>query len=366
MLVCCTSNSPVNESPISGVINLQNALLEKKSFSYDSIISEMSVIKFENSKSSFIYKPKRFIVDSNGYIYILNGNVNILVFNAKGGFLYHIGDIGKGPGEYLSASDFCICKNDIICILSENKILRYGKNGEFINKIEIPNLRKLLFYPEFIADDRNNGFFIWDSNPSDVMNYKEDFYCLLHINDNGKIIEKKFPWTNFNIGISQFSHSYNGDYWIEPNEGYSELFKMKDEKVFNDFSLNFGKNLVSREYFKNSGVNPFSTLDEYFNSNCIKFINNIKDNDLYLYFTCVGDKYKWLEFLYDKDSKTTKIGILNEKNPIIVFADSSFFYSFFADNLIDDTLSMDNIFKKHLINFERGDNSYLFKFKLKK
>jgi len=364
MLVCCTNNKSIKESPVNGVINLENALNEKKTFSYDSIISEISVIKFENSKSSFIDNPKRFIINSNGDIYILNGNDNVLVFNADGNFLHHIGDRGKGPGEYLSASDFCISRNGVICILSGNKVFRYCKNGEFINKVIVSNLSKLLFSPEFIADDGNNGFFLWAFNPPYVMNYKEDFYCLLHINDNGKITEKKFLWTNFNIGISQFSHSYNGDYWIAPNEGYSDIYAIKDKMVFNSFSLNFGKNLVSREYFKNSGVNPFSILDEYFNSNCIKFINNIKDNNLYLYFTCVGNKYKWLEFLYNKDSKITITGILNEKNPVIVFADSTFFYSFFEDNLIDDTLSMDNVFKNHLINFERGENSYLFKFKL--
>lgn len=366
MLVFCTNNRPNDDSPINGVINIQSVIGDTCAFSYDSIISEIEVIKFENSKSSFIYKPKRFLIELDGSIYILNGSINVLVFNANGNFSHSIGAIGKGPNEYLGATDFCISKKGEVCILTENKILRYKKNGEFINKITVPNLSKLLFYPEFIAEDGANGFFLWDSNPPDIMNYKEVFYCLLHIDSNGKITEKKFPWTNFNIGISQFSLSYNGGYWIEPNEGYSDIYKIVDKNIFNDFSVNFGKNLVSQEYFKKSGVNPLSVLDEYFNSKYIKFINNIKDDNSYIYFNCVGDKYKWFEFLIEKNSKIVKAKIVNKKNPRIVFADSTFFYSFFEDNLIDDTLSMDKIFKRHLKIYGRGDNSYLFKFKLKK
>lgn len=60
----------------------------------------------------------------------------VLVFDDKGKFLYDIGDLGGGPGEYSEIQDFTINKEsgDVIIIGSPSDIYVYSSTGEFKEK----------------------------------------------------------------------------------------------------------------------------------------------------------------------------------------------------------------------------------------
>jgi len=112
--------------------------------------------------SSFLDKPRTILLETTERcvvreitaldvykhkIYILDGEMNRLyVFDMNGKYLYNIGKLGKGHGEYLTISDFSIDrKNNVVYVWDESqgaalrfnlatrqfeKLVRVAKNGD--------------------------------------------------------------------------------------------------------------------------------------------------------------------------------------------------------------------------------------------
>lgn len=110
---------------------------------YDSIrkhltISKMIVLK-ESDDVMFADIDK--IIEDNGSYYILDsfGARTLVSFDSNGTAIARFGKIGHGPGEYVRPWDFDIY-NSHVYILDSNtkKILKFGKDGTFIDEQNIP------------------------------------------------------------------------------------------------------------------------------------------------------------------------------------------------------------------------------------
>lgn len=125
----------------SYTINLDS--VSSAPFRYSSIYSKVKAIVLDNQKvllneitrlSSF--QDNFFVLDSKAQA--------LYAFNSEGQFIHQIGNLGSGPGEYASCTDFTIDtdKEEIIILDSAlKKIFKYkATNGRFIESIHLDNL----------------------------------------------------------------------------------------------------------------------------------------------------------------------------------------------------------------------------------
>lgn len=164
---------------------------------YSSLFRKVETIFLETKKECLVTQFFKFFAFED-YLFILNQQnpKECLVFNRKGQFLYKIGGIGQGPGEYFRVTD--------LTIDSENKML-------FLNCDRVINKYKI------------DGTFIGSIN-------KEE-------------------------SVSQFQY-YNGKLYLEGRGEY--LIKEIDLKTGNQTSTYLESNIYNKGFFESSyNANPF-------------------------------------------------------------------------------------------------------------
>ncbi|WP_203257021.1 6-bladed beta-propeller [Hyunsoonleella ulvae] len=100
------------------------------------VLYDIELIPLETTSESLIGKIDNIIYDSNCYFIHDKNNNKLLRFGKNGKFLNSIGTIGKGPQELLRMRDVAINREKkIISILDSKsrKVLRYDYTGKFID-----------------------------------------------------------------------------------------------------------------------------------------------------------------------------------------------------------------------------------------
>jgi hypothetical protein len=180
----CSCNK-ISDTSSNYTISLKHHIKTKEYFSFNHLAKEVSLVELEQYKGTFISNARKIYITRNFHTLLLNGTTAIYDYDQQGILHKTIGKIGRGPGEYLEAKDFCLSKDEsIIHILSLHHIYSYSsKDGEFLKSIDITPFREDGYLPEYITNDGNKGFFLWDSNPPNVTDFSKPFYCLWHINE---------------------------------------------------------------------------------------------------------------------------------------------------------------------------------------
>ena len=166
LLVSCV----MTNQKFDGSTDISNALRnpQVQSINIDSLKNEGMI-----NLSSVFKRVKTIILETNKDALI--GNINsvqvfgdkiyildsekakcIFVFNKSGKYLQRIGNVGKGPGEYVKPTDFTIdMKNKFIYILDNQsyRVLKYDLlSGKFISDIIIPDSRILISHIQYVDD----------------------------------------------------------------------------------------------------------------------------------------------------------------------------------------------------------------------
>lgn len=125
-------------NPIS--INLSN---NSNSFSLADNIDDLKVICLETSENSIISEAWSIqrILTINGMFFVLDGKyMSIKVFNASGKFLFNVGNLGKGDGEFVRIEDILYYEphNSLLVLCnSPTKIIEFSLDGRLIRDILI-------------------------------------------------------------------------------------------------------------------------------------------------------------------------------------------------------------------------------------
>lgn len=144
MLNSCNSspktyvNKDDNQITIPYYIDIENNINNYETTCLSRLGKELSYIPLETNAQSLIKRINE-IQFSNNYIFISDFD-RLLQFNREGKFVRQVGRNGKGPGEYIYVSGFCIDeKREKIYILawSIKTILEYDFNGLFIRSFKI-------------------------------------------------------------------------------------------------------------------------------------------------------------------------------------------------------------------------------------
>lgn len=164
------------------------------------IVRNIKNIQLETSEECLLRLIRKIDIYDNK-VFVLDIKDGLFVFDFEGDFLYKIGTIGKGPGEYSRAACFALDKkkNQIEINDFSGKLLTYSISGDFISE------RKLLFgFRDFEKDDYgdyviNRPIFRRNSKNSDPINHK---ILYGNFDDNFKKYRPYFQGPGPNIIIS--------------------------------------------------------------------------------------------------------------------------------------------------------------------
>jgi hypothetical protein len=137
------------------VIRIDIDRLEKEEQIFlSSVFSKVTLIALETSEKSMIGNiSKMTVLDS--ILFILDKRTKqLLIFDKKGGFMTQIGRVGRGPGEYVTISDFTVDgKNRMVYTFdpSLQQINQYDFDSHFIGSVKLDGNRVRSFNFQYSA-----------------------------------------------------------------------------------------------------------------------------------------------------------------------------------------------------------------------
>ena len=129
----------IKENSNQMVLNISN--LELVEMNYSDFFSEVEFVPLETTKNSMIGEifTVRMYADT---LFVFDQNIakTLFLFTRDGKFIRKIGNLGKGPGEYIYPTDFNVnLKNRTVSFLARNsnKIIFHNFEGEHIKDIKL-------------------------------------------------------------------------------------------------------------------------------------------------------------------------------------------------------------------------------------
>lgn len=159
-----------NEKKPDRPIEVEVISIDAKSGSQSELSEQIQLVKalkLETTEESLIGNIDKIVV-LDDRVYILDRFVAkaLFVFDTTGTFLFKMGKVGKGPGEFLSPNDFSVGKDGIKVLCNATyRILEWNKSGDYISEERIP-YRVLNFhqYPKdiiFFENEPSSDFAVW-------------------------------------------------------------------------------------------------------------------------------------------------------------------------------------------------------------
>lgn len=101
----------------------------------EQMVDSVSFIPLDDSNSESLFKDIDKTLYVGGRFYILDymGTSSVFVFDESGSFLFKVGNVGQGPGEYYKVTDFDVNNGRIYLLDSKKrKILSYDLDGKYM------------------------------------------------------------------------------------------------------------------------------------------------------------------------------------------------------------------------------------------
>ncbi|SFF09569.1 6-bladed beta-propeller [Thermoflexibacter ruber] len=209
----------------------------------------------------FYYHHKLFIIDPK------MKSINVL--DTLGSFLYKIGNIGEGPGEYTSIYGITMNKEKeelLLFSMEKRKMIKYALDGRFLEEKDIPlfiydflvlHNEELIVYLNYNGDEKNNhNLLMLDKNYNIQENYfpfdYKDYLSIsfsggISLTNDGFLYASALSDTIFQYSSKQFFPKYILKF--EGQEIPSEYKVSASKKM--DF---IGRNLSSVSYAKNGFI----------------------------------------------------------------------------------------------------------------
>lgn len=291
-------------------------------------VERMEFIPLENSEDSFLSYIKKILIDKKGNFIIADMSGVVRVFGPAGGFLFNVGRVGRGPGEYLSARDISLDNTgDRLLVMSVDNVLEYNvADGKFIRQIETP---KRDF--EAICASGEGGFFLFSSNPGpqDLANFDTSFFALSRFSADGSPEGEFLPRKDFVLGQGIFTQSCDGSYFLRPQEGDNILYKIAGNEITPKYHIDFGNKAIPARYMFEGGGDPWGNISKFIAADYHKLPLYFHDTADALYFSSIGPKGNAHHFLYLTPTRAIHwADTMPDKMPTLVMAsDKANFYA---------------------------------------
>jgi len=339
--VICGCNNLSNVSNQNSITEIQ-LLKEDMPILDENLIQIRDIVLLETNDSSS-FGVCSLLKTTQEAFYILDESITkrIYKFDRNGAFIRHIGKQGRGPGEYINPSWFCVDENSgqvIVYDTRQRRLMFFNdKSGEFIKDVRI-NFDARSF--EIMPDLSGYCFYTSFTPNSNLSSNNEDFQLIITDNE-GQVIHTAFP----------FSSSYSVQNFISVKSVFSEydeevyffsqyidtIFKFnKKGQMIPSFVLDYNNDnqKLSDQYVKKIGPNQngdFSYINSVRHSSDVFHLYLQFQTENHLYYTGVINK-KTFAFLVDKKSHNvidlTKYQNIPLKRIIFLAADEDFLYAF--------------------------------------
>jgi hypothetical protein len=216
--------------------------ISNDNFSLAEIIDSSYFIPLEITDEVLIKKIDKIVFDDDKiFVADWRGNNKIFVFDRQGKFMYSVGKIGQGPGEYIEACDFCLDTQDkIIYIVAEReKIMQYNYSGDFVKQIRMPLYAGGVEYS-------NNHFYL--------IGNQLDSYNLAVTDIEGKLIDKFFPNKDWGDNLTRLPNPLQKTDSLVYYFGYldNNIYGIRNNsELFVQYRMDFGKTAIDLFTVKN-------------------------------------------------------------------------------------------------------------------
>jgi hypothetical protein len=376
LLVGCNEKSNIKTLKISMPVDS----LKMHPLSMVNIFSSIELIPLETNKGSLIKRSSKLIVHDDLYYVLDNGGHKVVVFGNDGKFMFSTNTFkGKGPGEYLSLTDFIVNKDGDIEILNPRqlKINTYSIKGEIKQSYSLS--KELLPISTFFKIDNECYLFYCPVKrpPNDYEKYYSTNYVKLYSTQTSKIIDQ-FICNNENanyMGVTVLFPFHECGDFVTINHLYSSeyLYYFDKNKLEIDRVCEFD---LGENTFKIEDLPSNLTEKEYRrfmpdNRNRYMFILDKIQNNKYLLIYCYTKNQVGVIF-YNKQNKTkslymNKAGEVNQI-PLIDYMDDTYLYYLCEPNVVEyyiDNTLLDPKSKTLLGEIEINDNPVLIKYTMR-
>lgn len=240
------------------------------------------------------------VLYNDGKLYLLSSGSKpsaIYVFDyTSGRYLASIGQIGRGPGEYLFPSSMTIYRNVLNVVdKGQNVILQYDLHSfELLDSKSSPDIMGLEY-------DSNNSLF---ANPISLgeSNYCNDAFALL--NDQ-YVIQDTFvnkPLTSGYItGPAKPFYNYEGNVYAYTQYDPT-IYKLCSSGVESMYTISYdGLKFPDKSYLKQISAGNEDYTTQLFDSNYISYFN-FHETESNLCSMCIAKNKRYIG-LYDKSDK---------------------------------------------------------------
>lgn len=278
------------------------------------IVNNVRAVVLEETEHSIIGHIDKMIYD-RGRFYVLDRKMNkgIYVFNSDGSFLFNIGRVGRGHGEYIEPTDFVIA-DTLVLVLDEfgKKFVRYGLDGVYRGQ------KRLNAVFTNIACTENGRLIMAKAGDNSNQNELRD-YELFQIDIEGNILRKYYKneySMNFSAGNELVAFGDKIYYARALRPGVCEVdtsgFQMK-------YAFDFGNKNLPLDYERQSS-GDYPRFLKRFESGYVYYTGSFIETSRYVGFAVHdGDKMNFYQ-VYDKDTGKSiikPVGLLVDKGKIV-------------------------------------------------
>lgn len=275
------------------IIDLGNNLNNEDNIPISNIGKGLEYIPLETTNKCLL-KGIQKIELSDAFIFVSDFN-KLVQFDRKGNFIRQIGSKGKGPGEYIYVSDFCIdrIKDKIYIIAWGTKtVLEFDFNGRFIRsfKYNFPSQQFLVwdtcdfvFYlPNIITKNNSDSSLnITDNKGIPFRSYKK---AIKRTNHPGiSIVQTSLYYYNESLRFLEFGADTMHTVSMKKLDPYA-IFDLKEKKMDVDIKIPLEESLIENLNRQLKGKFWIGKVLEDKNFFYISLISGLKGPEKYCLF----------------------------------------------------------------------------------
>jgi len=236
-------------------------------------VEECAIINSDSSANAMLSYIRDFKLDSRGGIYLLDAkHPGIMLFNSQGAFLRQVGEIGKGPGNFLRPSHLYIDPRNVIYIYDEGNYNITGLAPNWKVTLFVRIVRSLSS-DIFVTPDGDIYAFVRDLEQTGPVRRLAVFdkkgvrvKTIAEFKDSGYLIKRDKVGGAVMGGII---HAYSPDAYLYPLDNVSFIYGYNLENTFHIYNTIQGK---GKDILLADKKNPITGKEqEYFEKECGKW-----------------------------------------------------------------------------------------------
>jgi len=225
-----------------------------------------------------IYKPGRFIVDSQGNVFVQdNSDMAIKVFDAQGKYLRAVGRKGSGPGEFGQIADMAILPDGRLLFtdFETRRTSLFNRDGQFLSSFQWKKFFSQVYLvtdssytvADMVVSERARELWVKtiDFNGEEILTFGKFSYPEFKMLQQGEItFSTSVPWSPQSVFAGDqkrqwLYHCLNDKYVIEVYDSQGKLFR-KIDRPYEPAPVTSADTAEFMSRFKDRPDSPFAKM----------------------------------------------------------------------------------------------------------